>query len=96
MGKMNHPPILPSAYRTVGDMLRSDISIIASCRKCGTAFDVDLRVTAVLYGIDASLIGKHPKCKILGCDGECIFLVSTAEGSPRFTLDRWEDSLGVE
>lgn len=93
MGKGKHRPILPTSYRTVGDMLRSDISIIASCRKCGTAFDVDLRVTAVLYGLDASLIGKHPKCKVHGCGGECNFLVSQGEGSPRVTLDRWMESI---
>jgi hypothetical protein len=92
MGKMRLPPILPNAYRTVGDMIREEVSIIASCRKCGNAFDVDLRVTAVLYGIDASLIGKHPKCKLFDCDGECVFLVSFGEGSPRVTLDRFVDS----
>ncbi len=55
--------------------------------------DVDLRVTAVLYGLDSSLIGKHPKCKVLDCDGECNFLVSQGVGSPRVTLDRWKDEV---
>lgn len=89
MGKMKLPPILPAAYRSVRSMLREDVSIIASCRECDSTFDVDLAVTAVLYGLDANLVGKHPKCRIHGCDGECVLLVSHGEGSPRVTLDRW-------
>ena len=81
--------ITPTYYENIGAMLTAKISIIASCQKCRQAFDVDLRVMAVLHGLDATLIGKHPPCRIFDCDGHCILLVSSGEGTPRVTLDRW-------
>lgn len=95
MGKRRGKPILPTYYETVGAMLKADIQIRASCQKCRNAFDVDLRVLAVLYGIETSLIGRHPPCRLFNCDGKCIFLVSAGAGTPMLPLDRWIDSYGA-
>ena len=81
--------IVPTYYETIGAMLKADVDIIASCQKCSQAFTVDLRVMAVLHGLEASLIGRHPPCRIYNCDGQCILLVRPEEGVHRMPLDRW-------
>lgn len=70
-------------------MLREGIAIKASCRVCKTAFKVDLEMLVDWKGEDFTLVGKHPPCRIHGCDGRCIFLVAAAPGTPMITLDRW-------
>ena len=81
--------IVPTCYETIRTMMIADIDIIASCQKCQEAFDVDLGVMAILHGIDTSLIGRHPPCRIYNCDGRCVLLVRPNEGVHRMPLDRW-------
>lgn len=88
---MARTPILPSVFKTVGAMIDGDIEIYMNCRAagCGQAFKVDLHAIARLRGRDYSLLGVHPPCRILNCEGRCGFMVSAGRATPMVTLDRW-------
>ena len=45
-------------------------------------FKVDLDAIAAVKGRDTTLIGEHPRCKIIGCKGRVFFLYTPAEGTP--------------
>lgn len=70
-------------------MHEAKVNIKASCDRCGLTFKVDLVAIIMTKGPDYSLIGKHPPCRIYGCEGKCTFLVSASHGTPMITLDRW-------
>lgn len=89
MGSSTNKPILPKAYRTVGQMRLHGVNIKAYCDKCRNAFRVDLVALIMVRGPDYSLIGQHPPCRIIDCKGRCSFLVSASKDTPMITLDRW-------
>ena len=91
MGKMKDKPILPKVFASVGAMIDARVSISAKCRKCNSWFKVDLGAVAAVKGRDYSLIGKHPVCRLLDCDGRCLFIVGHDARSIKFPLDRWSD-----
>ena len=82
-------PIRPAEYDTIRSMLKAGVKIRATCNTCRTCLDVDLAVLAVIYSIDACLIGKHPSCKVSNCEGTCTLLAQRNEGVPYVTLDRY-------
>lgn len=84
-------PILPKHYTTVSRMYEAKINIKAHCEKCREFFKVDLVAIIMTKGPDYCLLGKHPVCRIDGCDGRCSFMVSSDEGTPMITLNRWTD-----
>tara|TARA_R110002096_G_scaffold4087_27_gene19478 strand:+ start:1064 stop:1348 length:285 start_codon:yes stop_codon:yes gene_type:complete len=94
MGTSNNKPILPKAYRTVGEMRLHGVNIKAYCEKCRNTFRVDLVALIMVKGPDYSLIGKHPPCRIVDCAGRCNFLVSASVNTPMITLDRWDVRYG--
>ena len=79
MGSNNNRPILPKAYSTVGQMRLNGVNIKAH-----------LVALIMVKGPDYSLIGQHPPCRIIDCQGRCSFLVSAGKNTPMITLDRWE------
>ena len=89
MGSSNNKPILPRAFSTVGQMRLNGVNIKAYCEKCRNTFRVDLVALIMVRGPSYSLIGQHPKCRIVDCDGHCSFLVSASKNTPMITLDRW-------
>ena len=90
MGSSTNKPILPKAYSTVGQMRLQGVNLKAYCDKCRNTFRVDLVALIMVRGPDYSLIGQHPRCRIIDCDGRCNFLVSASKYTPMITLDRWQ------
>ncbi len=84
-------PILPRAYSTVGQMRLHGVNIKAHCDKCGNWFRVELVALVMVKGPDYSLLGQHPPCRIIDCEGRCNFLVSADSNTPMITLNRWAD-----
>lgn len=74
--------ITPSWLKTVGEMIRADITLRARCRTCEVMFKVDLEAIAAVKGRHYSLIGGRAACKIVGCDGCVVFLYSPGKGTP--------------
>jgi len=94
MGVSKHKPILPKAYRTVGQMRLQGVQIKAFCDKCRNTFRVDLVALIMVRGPEYSLIDQHPPCRIIDCTGRCSFLVSASSSTPMVTLDRWTTEAG--
>ena len=74
--------IWPRWVTTLGAMRDAEVIVQAHCRKCQTAFKVDIGQLCTLYGRSYSLIGRLGSCRRVGCDGQCVFLFSPREGTP--------------
>ena len=90
---MGHRPILHACYKTVGNMLREEIRIYSKCDKrgCEQRFRVNLRMIAKLHGEEFSMIGWHPRCPALDCEGRLNFIVGFNGNYPMMPLNRWEE-----
>lgn len=81
----------PIPYRTVGNMLSGQVFVRVGCRKCSIFLEVgpaQLKAIAALHGEDYSLIGKTPRCRVVGCGGPCFFYASSSEHTPLRPLKR--------
>ena len=67
---------------TLGGMVHKGTQVRATCRKCKVCMEVDLVPLLVTLGPKASLINRHPPCRVIGCDGTVIFSASSGEATP--------------
>lgn len=72
----------PLWTQNVKNMIESGCIVRASCRKCGALFVVDLDAIRAVKGGFYSLIDRKAPCKLVKCDGACIFLYSPHKGTP--------------
>ena len=74
--------IWPRAVQTVGAMRDAGIRIKARYYKCENTFKVDLDILALLHGTSYSLINRRGACRLVGCDGSCVFLYRLSDDVP--------------
>lgn len=91
MGSNRVARITPNWLMSVGAMREAGVRVQARCRKCKVALRVDLDVLCTLRGRSYSLIGAASRCKVVGCDGQMIFMASPGVGTPFLPLlnDSW-------
>ena len=74
--------LTPAWLRSVGAMLDEGVRARARCPACDQMFVVDLEAIACVKGRGFSLIGQHPRCKVVGCKGTVRFLYSPGAATP--------------
>ena len=67
---------------TIGGMVHYGARVRAECRKCKVCLEVDLIPLLAKLGPQATLLDRHPPCRVVGCDGEILFVASPGEGTP--------------
>ena len=67
---------------TIGGMVHKGARVRAQCRKCKVCLEVDTLAILLRLGPKASLLNRHPPCRVVGCDGHVLFIASPAEGTP--------------
>ena len=67
---------------TLGGMVHRGTKVRATCRKCSVCMDVDLVPMLSKLGAKATLLNRHPPCRVVGCDGSVIFTASPGGATP--------------
>lgn len=71
----------PSWTKTVGAMIAEEITVLATCDRCGGHRLADLEAIARKRGDNFSLLNQHPKCKTPGCTGRVSFRARCGVGT---------------
>ena len=67
---------------TLGGMVHHGTRVRATCQKCKVCLDVDPVPILAKLGPKATLLNRHPPCRVVGCDGSIIFSASPGEATP--------------
>jgi hypothetical protein len=67
-------------------MREANVRQRARCRACKIMLRVDLDALCTLRGRSYCLIGAVSPCKVVGCEGQVIFMASPGPGTPFLPL----------
>lgn len=65
---------------SAGEMLRMNALVRTRCSKCGTLLRVELEDIVARRGTGWSLIDKLERCRMVGCIGSTVYVVSRTYG----------------